>query len=174
MIPGSLKGDTIWVANDVAEVELLTLMFTWFIGQGYLYGNTNSPVAGSPAPSLTSLYNFAKEQNLVIKKSQRWANRLTDVGVLTDEATPGTFLPQTLTYTPASDTFATAGSILSAFVMGRPKEVIGKNMLQPYMVEDFNVPGDMQMRGIAGLRKISERSMTFFKSVPRNLSRAYA
>ena len=130
---------------------------------------------GTPAaPSTATLYNFAKEQGLVIKKSQRWANRLTDVGVLTDEATIGTFLAQALTFTPASDTFQTAGSILSAFVMGRPKEVYGKHLLQPFMVEDFNVPGDMQMRGIAGLRKVSERSMTFFKQVPRAMSRAYA
>lgn len=170
VIPASLKGDTIFVANDAAEVQLLTLLFTWFIGQGYLYSGTT---AGTPAPSLASVYNFAREQGLVIKKSQRWANRLTDVGVLTDEATIGTFLSQVLTFS-VSDTYTTAGSVMSFFVLGRPKDCIGKNQLQPFMVEDFNVPGDMQMRGIAGLRKVSERSMTFFKDVPRNLNRAYA
>lgn len=170
VIPGAIKGDTIFVANDAAEVQLLTLMMTWFIGQGYLYSGTT---AGTPAPSLASVYNFAKEQNLNIVKSQRWANRLTDVGVLTDQATRGTFLSQALTFAK-TDTYTTAGSVMSFFLMGRPKECIGKNQLQPFIVEDFNVPGDMQMRGVAGLRKISERSMTFFKDVPRRLSRAYA
>ena len=103
-----------------------------------------------------SLFNFAKDQGLTIKKSQRWANRLTDVGVLTDNATRGTFASQVLTFTPSSDTFFTAGSILSFFLIGRPKEIVHKLMLAPFRVEDFNVPGDEQMRGVAGLRKISE------------------
>ena len=170
VIPGSIKGDTIFVANDAAEIQLLTLMYTWFIGQGYLYSGTT---AGTATPSLTSLYAFVKDQGLTVKKSQRWANRLTDVGVLTDEATVGTYLAQKLTFA-VTDTFTTAGSIMSFFLIGRPKEAIGKNMLQPFAVEDFNVPGDMQMRGIAGLRKVSERSQTFFRDVPRRLSRAYA
>ncbi len=171
VIPGNLKGDTIFVANDAAEVQLLTLLQQWFIGQWGMtvsYGNT-----GPATPSTFSLYNFAKEQGLTVKKSQRWANRLTDVGVLTDEATIGTFLAQKLTFS-VTDSYNTAGSVMSFFVIGRPKECIGKHLLQPYMVEDFNVPGDMQMRGIAGLRKVSERSQTFFKDVPRRLNRAYA
>ena len=172
VIPASLKGDTIWVANDAAEIQLLTLLYQWFISQ---WATTASFASAGPAtPTTASLYNFAKEQGLNIKKSQRWANRLTDVGVLTDEATIGTFLPQKLTFTPATDTFQTAGSILSAMVIGRPKEVIGKHLLQPFQVEDFNVPGTEQMRGVAGIRKVSERSMTFYRDVPRNLSRAYA
>lgn len=172
VIPATLKGDTMWVANDAAEIQLLTLLYQWFVAQ---WGLSASAVPASPVtPTTASLFNFAKEQNLTIKKSQRWANRLTDVGVLTDEATVGSFVPQKLTFTPSTDTFSTAGSILSAFVMGRPKEVYGKHMLQPFQVEDFNVPGDMQMRGIAGLRKVSERSMTFFKQVPRSMSRAFA
>lgn len=172
VIPASLKGDTIWVANDAAEIQLLTLLYQWFVGQ---WAVTAGYAAGGPVtPTTVSLFNFAKEQNLVIKKSQRWANRLTDVGILSDNGTRGSFAAATLTFTPATDTFQTAGSILSAFVIGRPKETYGKHLLQPFMVEDFNVPGDMQMRGIAGLRKVSERSMTFFKQVPRKMSRAYA
>jgi hypothetical protein len=167
-MPASLQGDTIWVANDAAEIQLLSMLYQWFIAQSSL------TTASATAPGVATLYNFAKEQNLKVKKSQRWANRLTDVGVLTDEATIGTFLAQTLTFTPATDTFATAGSILSAMVIGQPKEVYGKHLLQPFAVEEFNVPGDMQMRGFAGLRKVSERSMTFFKDVPRKMSRAYA
>lgn len=183
VIPASLKGDTIWVANDAAEIQLLTLMFTWFIGQGYLYAGT-SAAANAATPSMTSLYQFVKEQNLVIKKSQRWANRLTDVGLMTDSTgagTPaysgtavGTGTSATKLTFALADNFTTVGSVMSFFLIGRPKECIGKLQLQPYAVEDFNVPGDLQMRGIAGLRKISERSMTFFKDVPRNLSRAYA
>ena len=168
VIPASLQGDTIWVANDAAEIQLLSMMYQWFIAQ------TGLTAATAAAPGYATLYNFAKDQKLTVKKSQRWANRLTDVGVLTDEATVGTFLAQKLTFTPASDTFQTAGSILSAFVIGRPKETYGKHLLEPFQVQDFNVPGDMQMRGIAGLRKVSERSMTFFKEVPRRMSRAFA
>jgi hypothetical protein len=176
VMPASIKGDTIFVANDVAEIQLLNILYTWFVGQGYLYSGTT---LGTLTPSATTLYNFAKEQNLTIKKSQRWANRLTDVGILTDTTasagTRGVFIPVTLTFTPVSDTYATAGSILSFFVIGRPKEVVGKNMLQPFMVEDFNVSTELAMRGVAGVRKVSERSQVFYKDALRNkLSRAYA
>ena len=172
VIPNDLKGDTLFVANDAAEIQVLTLMFQWFIGQ---WGTVLGGVPASPVtPTTVSLFNFAKDQGLTIKKSQRWANRLTDVGVLTDNATRGTFASQVLTFTPSSDTFFTAGSILSFFLIGRPKEIVHKLMLAPFRVEDFNVPGDEQMRGVAGLRKISERSQVFYKRVPYRLSRAYA
>jgi hypothetical protein len=168
VIPASLQGDTIWLANDQAEIQFLSMMYQWFIAQ------TGLTAASTSAPGYATLYNFAKEQKLNVKKSQRWANRLTDVGLLTDTTSYGTLVTQKLTYNPLTDTFATPGSILSCFVIGRPKECIGKHLLQPFKVEDFNVPGDLQMAGYAGLRKISERSMTFYKDVPRRMSRAYA
>lgn len=123
-------GMQFFVPTEAAKVQLEFLLRAKVLWQVL---NAVSP-ANAAFSNTASEYNLVENMKLEILTSQYWANRLTDVGAAycaANAATPQTLTRQVLTNN-AGDTYATAGSVMSFFMMGRFRDALIYWQRQPY------------------------------------------
>jgi hypothetical protein len=128
-VPISLQGMTLF-CSEPAQVQLKALL-----QQVAMWQIANSGLSTTGGTNMVSDYNYLASLGLTIKSSQIWVNRLVDVGI-TKVAANGTYAHQALT-NAVTDTYATAGSVMSAFWMGRFTEAVHYAQRQPFTSEDI-------------------------------------
>jgi hypothetical protein len=163
-VPISLQGSQFFVA-PAAAVQLKFLLEAETLWQVA----ANLTAAGGK--NTVSSYNFVEELKLNVISSQYWANRLTSVGV-TKLAANGTYSHQTLT-NAVGDTFATAGSVLSAFYMGDFKRAVHYWQRMPYQVVQVPLSSIEFGEQTVIVQDQRERGQAFWVE-PRAVYRAWA
>ena len=163
-VPISLAGMTFF-CSEPAQIQLKNLLYQtalWLIANGGLTaaGGTN----------VVTDYNYLRSLNLNIKSSQFWVNRLTD-NYVAKLAANGTYTHQALS-NAASDTYATAGSVMSAYWMGDFKRAVAYAQRQPYAVEQAQLSSEDINEETVLVQFTRERGQAYWRD-PRCVWRAW-
>ena len=166
----ALEGMTILCA-PAARVQIeymLQATSLWQIANG---AGVTTGLSG--AGSNTVSENVLKEvlKNARVETSQVWFNRLVDVG-LASVSSGGTYSIKSFT-NAASDTYTTAGSIMSTFFLGKFQDAVHYAQRMPYTVEQVPLSSLEYGRQIVMVQDVRERGQAYWVN-PRVAYRAFA
>ena len=167
----SFQGMQFLVA-PAAKVQLEFLLQAKAIWQIANYGfNPGIGAAGTVGGATVSDYNIVEKMKLEIVESQYWFNRLVTAGVYKVGST-GTAYQTKLTNGP-TDSYNTAGSIMSAYFMGHFKECLSYWQRMPYQTIQVPLSSVEYGEQTVLLVEHRERGFPFWKE-PRKVWRTWA